>query len=173
MPISEPDIVTVLKALSLEVWKRLSRWLETRPLLRSLGGVLAVTFILVLTGKILWWLLWPTTTASLGLVSGRVTLEDLPVARATVEYTPATGSPSYGTTDEAGRYALMYLPDRPGAVIGDHTVRITTYDWVTERDGRKREIPERVPATYNDQSTLRINVERGRQTHDWKLRGQR
>ena len=109
--------------------------------------------------------------ANLGRVSGAVTLDGQPLPKATIEFQPQAGSPSYGITDERGRYELMYLPDKPGAELGRHVVRVTTYDWVTNPDGSKTEIPERVPPSYNVDSTLAFEVERGSQTIDLELHG--
>jgi hypothetical protein len=104
--------------------------------------------------------------AKLGQVSGTVTLDGEPLPRATVEFQPTTGSPSYGITDDSGRYRLIYLRNKPGALIGEHIVRVTTYDWVTNPDESKTEIPERVPRAYNEASTLAFTVKRGSQTFD-------
>ena len=112
------------------------------------------------------------TETPLGKVVGMVLLDGNPVSAATVEFTPAEGSTSYGITNSKGRYALQYLPDRPGAVTGHHTVRITTYDWRTTKDGNKIEVPERLPLRYNQDSTLRVDVTSGSQTLDWELTSQ-
>ncbi|MDA7994362.1 MAG: hypothetical protein MPJ25_15145, partial [Pirellulales bacterium] len=56
-----------------------------------------------------------------------------------------------------------------GAVTGQNTVRITTYDWRTTKEGNKIEIPEKLPERYNRHSTLMADVTSGSQTLDWKL----
>lgn len=99
-----------------------------------------------------------------------VSARHLPAA--TVEFTPVEGSPSYGLTDSGGRYELAYLPGKPGAALGEHTVRITTYDWVTHSNGSKEEIPERVPARYNAASSLTAELAPGAQRLDWQLQSQ-
>src|SRR5437667_12114172 len=74
----------------------------------------------------------------LGTVSGRVTLDGQPLAETTVEFQPASGSPSYGVTDADGRYTLAWNADQQGALVGRHTVRITSFN-----EG-KRQISERL-----------------------------
>lgn len=65
-------------------------------------------------------------------VSGQVTWEGEPLAGWGVSFQPISDSPadpgpgSHGTTDAEGRYTLRTVePDRPGAVVGRHRVRIT------------------------------------------------
>lgn len=68
-------------------------------------------------------------------VSGRVTLNGKPLAGAVVTFQPRgnskeprpAGTGSIGHTDEQGRFSLrMVEPNKPGAVVGDHTVTIAT-----------------------------------------------
>lgn len=107
--------------------------------------------------------------SDIGRVSGTVRLDGKPLPDATVEFQPEDGSPSYGLTDRRGRYELMYLPKMPGAEVGQHTVRVTTYDWVTNEDGSKSELPELVPPRYNVKSQLRYEVKSGTQTFDIEI----
>jgi len=107
--------------------------------------------------------------ANIGRVSGVVRLDGQPLPKATVEFEPESGSPSYGITDEGGGYELMYLPDKPGAEVGKHVVRVTTYDWITNPDGSKTEVSERVPPQYNVDSILTFEVNTGSQIIDLDL----
>src|SRR5262245_33255012 len=68
-------------------------------------------------------------------VSGRVTLNGKPLAGAVVTFQPRgnsteprpSGTGSIGHTDDQGRFSLrMVEPNKPGAVVGDHTVTIAT-----------------------------------------------
>lgn len=66
-------------------------------------------------------------------VSGRVTLLGEPLAGAVVTFQPAQGATkaevagSVGRTNAEGRYELRLVdPDVPGAVVGKHSVTITT-----------------------------------------------
>ncbi len=108
---------------------------------------------------------------SLGKVSGTVTLDGEPLPLAKIEFQPKeTGkSPSYARTDEAGNYTLMYSVDLPGALPGEHTVRITTYRQEHQEIGPPKEFPERLPARYNSETDLTREVTSGSQTIDFEL----
>jgi hypothetical protein len=106
----------------------------------------------------------------LGTVSGIVSLDGSPLKDATVTFAPASGRPSQGVTDGAGRYTLDYTLGRPGAVIGLHSVRISTEGYVQGADGSVEQRKERVPATYNAQSTLTAEVKAGDNELSFELR---
>src|SRR5690606_19157138 len=67
-------------------------------------------------------------------VSGTVLLNGKPLADAKLIFEPigdesgnAAGKPSYGRTDDSGRYALKCpIAKQDGAAVGDHRVRIVT-----------------------------------------------
>ncbi len=166
------EIVAIAQAIVAELYERLRRKLESRPQLKLGLAVLGISFGLLLAGKTATWLFFAPSEISLGRVSGKVLLDGNPVSGATVEFTPDEGSTSYGITNGKGDYTLQYLPYRPGAVTGHHTVRITTYDWRTTEDGQKVEVLERVPVRYNKESTLTADVTSGSQTLNWELRSQ-
>lgn len=98
-----------------------------------------------------------------GEVSGKVTLDGEPLAGATVEFSPVGGSPAYGVTDEQGRYKLDFSSDQNGAPVGQHRVRITSFN-----EGKPR-IKERVPLKYNRQSKLTRDVAGGKQEFNFDL----
>jgi len=97
----------------------------------------------------------------LGRVSGVVTLDGQPLADATVTFTPATGRPSQGVTGSDGRYTLAYTAEQPGAMVGDHVVRISTEGYMERPGGAVEQMKERVPLRYNAQSTLTATVKVG------------
>src|SRR5688572_704144 len=70
-------------------------------------------------------------------VSGRVTLDGQPLDAAEVLFQPdeGTGSPSYGYTDENGRYELGYKRGVKGAMVGSHTVSIEMDTKTSAPDG--------------------------------------
>jgi hypothetical protein len=104
-------------------------------------------------------------------VTGTVTLDGHPLDGALVEFTPrAGGRPSYGRTDDEGRYTLRYTDDRKGALPGEHTVRITTYLRSNPDDGVIGR-PELVPARYNTKSELTRTVEPKKNVLDFELDG--
>ncbi|HAH44696.1 MAG TPA: carboxypeptidase regulatory-like domain-containing protein [Planctomycetaceae bacterium] len=62
----------------------------------------------------------------LGSVSGVVTMDGEPLADAIIVFVPEKGNPSSGRTDEEGNYDLVYLGNSRGAIVGNHTIKITT-----------------------------------------------
>jgi hypothetical protein len=98
----------------------------------------------------------------LGQVQGTVTLDDRPLAGANVIFVPkAGGHTSSAVTDASGRYQLVYLRDVNGAVLGMHTVKIST---ASEDDPK-----ERLPARCNKQSKITVEVVPGYNEHNFKL----
>ena len=55
-------------------------------------------------------------------VSGVLTYKGQPVTNAYLRFRPEYGRPSWGQTDEGGRFRLSYDKDRDGAVVGKHKV---------------------------------------------------
>ena len=107
-------------------------------------------------------------------VAGTVTLDGNPLAGARIEFQPQEGenaSPSYGMTDQAGRYKLIYGPGQKGAMLGRHAVRISTGGQSSDGVNPAMEIPERVPPRYNSETELFREVESGGNTIDFKLEG--
>ncbi len=84
-------------------------------------------------------------------VHGNVTLDSKPLAGAMVVFQPEHGKASHGFTNAQGRYELTYLRNIEGAVLGRHTVKITTDTELAAVHGSK----QHVPARYNRQSELR------------------
>ncbi len=60
----------------------------------------------------------------LGTVTGRVVLNDEPLKNVEITFSPDNGRPSYGRTNDDGRYELEYLNDTKGAKVGKHTISI-------------------------------------------------
>lgn len=89
----------------------------------------------------------------LARVSGVVTVGGQPLANAIVTFTPQDGRPSKGTTDESGKFWLMYTPDAQGAMIGQHTVSVAVIQSV-EEDDRAEDAPplQELPAAASDNS---------------------
>jgi hypothetical protein len=97
----------------------------------------------------------------LASVTGQVQLDGAPLPDAVVEFQPPGSSPSYGKTDANGEFELKYTRDKPGALIGKHTVKITSGAYVTDEQGEEHVRPEVVPLRYNDQTELTRLVEQG------------
>jgi hypothetical protein len=57
-------------------------------------------------------------------VSGLVTIDGKPLAKAFVNFYPASGRPSNGRTDESGRFVLGCFEDADGAQVSEHEVSV-------------------------------------------------
>ena len=107
-------------------------------------------------------------------VTGVVTQDGEPLARAMVEFQPDKGTPSYGETDDEGRYELHYQVDRMGALLGHHYVSVRTAGEVTDpATDTTVNVPEMVPVEYNDETTLEYEVTKGDNVFDIKIEGKR
>jgi hypothetical protein len=101
-------------------------------------------------------------------VSGRVTLNGVPLAKASVMFQPVAepggltpGPSSGGFTDEGGRYTLSLIgKDRRGAVVGRHKVRITLVSEANPADDRPRRMRQ-LPKQFNRETRLECEVPAG------------
>ncbi|WDI42572.1 carboxypeptidase-like regulatory domain-containing protein [Bremerella sp. P1] len=95
-------------------------------------------------------------------VTGTVTLDGQPLPKAEVVFTPTEGGrPATAMTDASGKYDLVYTIDQTGAPPGEYVVRIRAARTETGEDGRDVMTPESVPAKYNEQSQLIVEVQEG------------
>jgi len=123
----------------------------------------------------------------LGNVTGRVTLDGQPVAKAIVTFAPLeSGVASSGITNEDGTYTLT-CPLGRGAVVGKHRVYVRTQapgaasaaQTVDEDDPlyghemyaslRAPVFVDPIPARYNDKSELVREVKAGKNVIDLEL----
>ena len=109
-------------------------------------------------------------------VAGKVTLDDTPLAAGSITFCPTgdTKGPAAGGTIEDGQYSIAVAK---GPVVGRNRVEIHA----TRKTGRKVQAPmsdrgvltdeivEAVPARYNSQSTLEMNVKAGDNALDFTL----
>lgn len=112
----------------------------------------------------------------IGEVTGTVTLNGQPLEGALVEFQPESGRPSSAVTDAEGHYVLLYSDGVEGAAVGTHTVSITSRRDASGGEGDEPVVearPETVPQQYNDESTLKVEVKEGVNTHDFTLEGER
>ena len=111
-------------------------------------------------------------TPPIGAVSGTITLNGQPLEGATVEFAPAKGRGSIGVTDDKGTYVLKYTNTVDGALVGEHTVRITTgapRSASNEGGDSPGGKPERIPPAYNSQSEVKAEVKAGSNTFDYDI----
>jgi hypothetical protein len=96
-------------------------------------------------------------------VSGRITLDGQPLSTADIIFQPdESKSPSYGRTDSDGRYELGYKRGVAGALLGQHTVRISVSHELVRN-------PPKIPARYDRDSTLREEVKPGQNEINFDL----
>lgn len=118
-------------------------------------------------------------------VSGIVTLDGKPVSGARVIFSPqrsgqdalSAGPASDGKTDDDGRYSLASSIDGTGgAVVGSHTVTISTYLAESDRSRDTYAIlrEEEIPQKYNEPGALTVEVPPGgSDTVDFELHSQK
>ncbi|QDT63531.1 transthyretin-like family protein [Calycomorphotria hydatis] len=110
---------------------------------------------------------------TLGKVSGVVTLDGNPLPGASIVFSPEEGRASSATTDENGQYLLRYTMDLNGALIGTHTVIITTaQEAYSDESGQGKNVKaktELLPAKYHTNTELKADVEQGENKIDFPL----
>lgn len=118
-------------------------------------------------------------------VSGTILINGTPLAGATVTFQPLATDrnlpTSFGKTDDAGKYSLEVVTNgRRGAVVGEHTVRITHPDddavASTDKDAEDagnalQKGPRRIPERYSTSSQFKFSVAAGGATDaDFELK---
>ncbi len=115
----------------------------------------------------------------LGLVKGVVTFEGQPLSGASVTFMPVSGRPAMAKTDDAGYYELIYIRNTPGCKTGLNKVVITSVS--EEEDEMEAEgddalvtdagpAKEKVPAKYNAETELEVDVQPGENAFDFDLK---
>ena len=112
-----------------------------------------------------------SSTYELAGVSGVVTLDGNPVPYTRVTFQPrSSGDPmeagpsSVAECDDTGRFVLKTIPGDEGAVVGTHTVRISSLGPPRDLSGDTNVGPlpvDAFPAQYNTDSTLTFDVPAG------------
>ena len=96
-------------------------------------------------------------------VSGRVTVDGQSMENVDVTFQPDEMRPaSYGRTDADGHYELGYKRGVQGALLGQHTVRITVERSLVPN-------PPHIAARFNSQSELRREVKAGQNEFDFDV----
>jgi len=90
-------------------------------------------------------------------VTGEVHFRGQPLASGTIQFVPATGpaGPAGGALIVAGKYEL---PGEHGLLPGSYTVRINSPEPDPNDKSSFPATKERIPATYNTQSTATVEV---------------
>jgi hypothetical protein len=108
------------------------------------------------------------TDLPLAPVSGTITINQVPAPNLSVIFQPENGRPSMAITDESGRYELRYSQEHSGALIGRHTVLISSGD--VSDAGVARSSRVSIPEEYNRRSMLSAEVKSGRNRFDFDLK---
>lgn len=116
----------------------------------------------------------------LGKVTGTVTMDGAPVSGIAVVFQPDDGRPARGKTDSAGKYELTYIGKTAGSKVGPNRVEIAFSEEGEEESANANEgenpgaaKPKRgkiaIPARYNTNSELKVDVKPGENVFDFKL----
>lgn len=127
----------------------------------------------------------PSDQPELGQVTGMVTLDGKPLPGVAIVFQPDNGRPARGKTDVNGKYELTYIRQTKGTKIGPNRVEIAPSEEgegeVAEQaetsDKESAPTPTRtksgkplVPARYNVQTELKVEVKPGANTFDFQLK---
>jgi hypothetical protein len=96
-------------------------------------------------------------------VSGTVTLDDEPLADASVVFTPKKGGPSsFGRTDKFGKFSLASIAtNEVGALVSNHKVAVTLSadeEFDTAQDVAAVDANRTIPRRYNSATILEIEI---------------
>jgi hypothetical protein len=118
----------------------------------------------------------------IGQVTGTVTLDGQPLTGVAVVFQPDNGRPARGMTDAQGKYELTYIRDVKGSKVGPNRVEIAPSEEGEESvdieagddesqptAGISRSGKPVVPARYNVQSELKVDVKSGENNFDFQL----
>ena len=113
----------------------------------------------------------------MALVEGVVTVDDKPLPLATLTFVPENGSPSYGQTDKAGKYTLMFTDTKYGAMLGKHTVSIEgsklSKGEIEEMKAQGMDVPSNevtLPKEYRKSGALTAEIKNGKNKVDFSLK---
>jgi hypothetical protein len=96
-------------------------------------------------------------------VHGRVTLDGRPLANSDVAFQPdGAQRASGGRTDADGLFRLVFKRGQPGAIVGEHTVRISVSREIVKN-------PPIIAKQFDTQSKLRREVKSGDNEFDFDV----
>ena len=113
----------------------------------------------------------PTDVPELAAVKGVVMLDGAPFGNATVTFTPDSGRPSMGVTNENGLFVLTYSPSESGAKVGRHTVQISpgldseAEDFMLNAQSASADFP----TTFESEIDLTVEVKAGKNAFAFPL----
>lgn len=111
-------------------------------------------------------------------VTGKVTYDGEPVSNGSISFEPAAGTTGPASGSGLAEDGTYEVPDEKGLVPGTYNVRITG----NRKTGRQvpagpptppgsmvDEVAQYIPAQYNTKTTLTVQIEKGKNEHDFKL----
>lgn len=108
-------------------------------------------------------------------VAGTVTHNGKPVPSLTIHFIPETGRPSWGLTDENGRFTLEYDNKIQGALVGTHSVWVQWRPRSPQEElnpnlaNRPAELPA-IEAKYGSQEKSPLKVEIVKAVEDLEIK---
>jgi hypothetical protein len=111
-------------------------------------------------------------------IEGVATHNGEPVPNIRIYFVPTDGRPSWGITDETGRFKLDYDPEHTGAKVGTHTVWVldegsnidpTAAASGAARPKRSSSIGEIVGKYGREKSTLQVEIKKADRNYQLKL----
>ena len=99
----------------------------------------------------------------LGSIKGKVTIDDQPLSGVIVTFTPESGRPGVGTTDENGLYEISYTGGVKGSKVGPSTVVFMPQTGIASSHP--------IPAKYQSGSEFKVEVKKGRNEFNFALEG--
>lgn len=112
----------------------------------------------------------------LSSVTGTVKLDGQPLAGVMVKFEDEEQRFSSGITDSAGQYRLMFNSEKSGVLPGPKVVRISSAAAADPEASSEEDNPERpaakenIPACYNKESKIAVDVKSGSQSFDFDLK---
>jgi hypothetical protein len=112
---------------------------------------------------------------SLVEASGTVLRSGQPVPYLTVHFVPVDGKPSWGVTDENGRFSLKQNNKNPGVMTGTHTVWVewrplSPKDEMDPANARKPKDLEAILQKYGPEANSPLRIEVTQPTQDLEVK---
>ena len=107
-----------------------------------------------------------------GSVSGKVTLDGQPVETGSISFLPTDGTqgPMAAGQISKGQYSIAA---KVGPVVGKYSVQIEAFrDTGKKNEGGSPISEPMIPPQYNSQTTLKVEIKKGANTHDFTLQSQ-
>src|SRR5262245_14949605 len=112
-------------------------------------------------------------------IEGNLTYQGEPVPNVRIYFVPTSGRPSWGISDDNGRFVLDYDLDHDGAKVGTHTIWLVdqgqnvdptlAMSGAATRKKRSPELAAVIAKHAQDKSTLQVEVKKADRNFQLKL----